>query len=55
VIAGDVELRAEAARLHDYRTVEFTYDIEAGREFAWQYEYTRHMGQNATQNRIRLR
>lgn len=55
VIGGDIELRAEAVRLHDYRTVEFTYDVEAGREFAWQEEYTQHMDRNAAQNRILLR
>ena len=54
VIAGDVELEAEAARLHDYQTVEFTFDVAARQEFAWQYEYTQHLGKNAKQSRIRL-
>jgi hypothetical protein len=54
VIPGDIELEAEAASLHDFQTVEFSYDIEPGREFAWEYEYTQHLGTNARQNRITL-
>ena len=53
-IPGDIELEAEAAKLHDYRTVEFTFDVKPGEEFAWHYEYTQHQGTHAKQNRIRL-
>ena len=55
VIPGDVELQAEAARLHDYQTVEFTLTAEARGKLAWQYEYTQHLGKNARQNSIRLK
>ena len=55
VIPGDIELDAEAAKLHDYRTVEFTFDIKARQKFPWEYSYTQHFGKNATQNRIRLK
>ena len=55
VIAGHIDLDAEMARLHDYRTAEFTFDIQPRRQFAWHYQYTRHMGRHATQDRINLR
>jgi hypothetical protein len=55
VIDGDVELEAEGARLHDFRTVEFAFAVEPGRRLAWQYEYTQHMAENAGQSRIKLR
>ena len=54
VIDGDIELEAEAAKLHDYRTVEFTFDVPAREVFAWHYRYTQHQGVHAKQNRIRL-
>jgi len=58
VIAGDIELKAEGAKLHDFHTVEFTYDIPAvdapGHKFGWVYSYTEHLGRNAKQNSIRM-
>ncbi len=55
VIPGDVELEAEGAKLHDYHTVEFTYDVPARGQFAWHYEYTQHFGTKARQDRIWLK
>ena len=55
IILGDIDLEAEDARLHDYRTVEFTYDVRPHKKFAWHYQYTQHHGRNAKQNRIRLK
>ncbi|MCK4298621.1 MAG: DUF4139 domain-containing protein, partial [Planctomycetes bacterium] len=54
-IPGDIELEAEDARLHDFQTVEFVVEVKARRKFAWQYAYTKHLGKNASQNRIRLK
>jgi len=54
IIPGDIELEAEDARLHDYRTMQFTYDVKPHKKFAWNYQYTQHHGRNAKQNRIRL-
>jgi hypothetical protein len=58
VIEGDVEVKAEGAKLHDYRTVEFEFEIPGveapGHKFAWEYSYTQHLGKNAKQNAIRL-
>jgi hypothetical protein len=54
VIQGDIELKAEGAKLHDFQTVEFTFDIAPGQKFGWEYSYTQHLGRNAKQNRIRL-
>jgi len=55
VIRGDVEVEAEGAKLHDYQTVEFTYDVPARETFAWHYRYVTHFGKNAKQNRIRMK
>ena len=55
VIAGDVELEAEAAALHDYQTAQFVYEVAAHQKFPWTYRYTTHLGRNAKQARIRLR
>ncbi len=55
MIEGDVELDAEGAKLHDYRTVEFTYEVDAGEEFGWEYGYVKHHERNARQERIRLK
>ncbi len=55
IIPGDIELEAEDARLHDYRTMQFTYDVKPHKKFAWNYQYTQHHGRNAKQNRIRLK
>jgi hypothetical protein len=55
IIEGDVELDAEAARIHDFRTVEFAFDVKPREEFRWQYSYVQHLGKNAKQNAVRLR
>jgi hypothetical protein len=55
VIPGDIELTAEAARLVDFQTVEFTFEVPAGQKLAWQYQYVQHFGRNAKQDRIILR
>ncbi|MHC4711840.1 MAG: DUF4139 domain-containing protein [Planctomycetota bacterium] len=55
IIEGDVELDAEAARIHDFRTVEFAFDVKPREEFRWQYSYVQHLGRNAKQNAVRLR
>jgi len=54
-IPGDIELDAEAAKLHDYRTVEFSFEVKAHKQLPWHYDYTQHQGRNATQSRIRLK
>jgi len=54
VIPGDIELKAEGAKLHDFQTVEFVFEIGAGQKLGWEYAYTQHLGKNARQNRIRL-
>ena len=53
VLSGDVDLVAEASKLHDYQTVEFTFDVKPHEKFPWSYSYTQHCGSNASQNRIR--
>lgn len=55
VIAGDVDLKAEGAKLYDFQTVEFTVDAKPATTFAWEYTYTQHQGTNAKQDRITLR
>ena len=55
VIPGDIDLDAEGATLHDYRTVQFTFDVPARKTLPWHYDYTQHHGRNAKQNRIHLR
>lgn len=55
VIEGDVELRAENARVHDYRTVEFTLDVEPRETFSWEYSYTQRFGARERQSRMALR
>jgi hypothetical protein len=55
VIPGDIDLDAEGAKLHDYQTVEFTYDVKAHEKFAWHYKYTQHFGRNAKQGRVNLK
>ena len=55
VIPGDVDLKAEGAKLYDFQTVEFTVDAKPATTFAWEYTYTQHQGTNAKQNRITLR
>ena len=54
LIDGDVELDAEGGKLYDYRTVEFTFDVEPREEFPWHYSATQHQGQHVRQNRVRL-
>jgi hypothetical protein len=55
VIPGDVDLKAEGAKLYDFQTVEFTVDAKPATTFAWEYTYTQHQGTNAKQNRITLK
>jgi len=55
VIGGDIDLESEAAKLHDYRTVEFTVDVKANTKFPWQYNCTEHCGKNKQQEHIKLR
>jgi hypothetical protein len=43
VIPGDTDLQAENAKLHDFQTVEFTFDIAPGQKFGWEYSYTQHL------------
>ncbi len=52
VISGDVDLVAEASKIHDFQTVEFTFDVKPHEKFSWSYRYTQHLGRNAKQNRI---
>ncbi|MDP6381436.1 MAG: hypothetical protein QF662_08840 [Phycisphaerae bacterium] len=54
-ISGHIELVAEAAKLHDYRTVEFTFDVKPRSKFSWEYNYTQFFGRNAKQSRISLK
>ncbi len=54
MFGGDIEMTAEGARLHDYRTVEFALDVPALTKKPWQYSYVQHLGANAKQSTIRL-
>ena len=54
VLKGDVDLRAEDAKLHDYHTVEFTHTVKPQQPLAWHYQSTQHLGENAKQDRIKL-
>jgi hypothetical protein len=54
VVDGDFTLEAEAAKLFDFHTVEFTFDIKAGEKFAWDYKYMQRNGTSAKQNAITL-
>ena len=54
VIEGDVDVEAENARLHDYHTLEFTYDAKPGQILPWHYQCIHHLGSRAKQNRLRL-
>jgi hypothetical protein len=55
VIAGDVLLDAETAKLHDYHTVEFVQDVPAHKVLDWHYKYTQRFGQNAKQDQIHMK
>jgi len=55
VIDGDVDFKAEVAKLHDYHTVEYTFDVKPGTRFDWHYEYVVHNDANARQSRIMLK
>lgn len=55
VIPGDVNLAAEAAKLFDFHTVEFTFDVKPHDKFSWTYQYVQHLGRNARQDRIQLK
>jgi len=54
VIAGDVDVQIENARRHDYRTIEFTFDVKPNRTLVWHYQCTHHLGTRAKQKRVRL-
>jgi len=54
VIGGDVDVKAENARLHDYHTLEFTYDVKPNHTLPWHYQCTHHLGTRARQDRLRL-
>ena len=55
VIDGDVDFKAEVVKLHDYHTVEYTFDVKPRTTFEWHYEYVVHNGANARQSRILLK
>ena len=55
VIAGDAEVTAEMARLHDYHTLEFTMDVRPRDTLHWQYTILWHCGERNSQERIRLK
>ena len=55
VIPGDIDLEAEATKLHDFQTVEFTFDVAPRKPLTWDYSFTQHQGRNAKQDRINLR
>jgi len=54
VIDGDITLEAEGAKLFDFHTVEFTFDIKPGEKFGWEYRCLQRGGTNAKQNAITL-
>lgn len=54
VIPGDIEMEADRATLHDYRTVQFVVDVKPHDTLEWEYWYVQHLGQNKSQDRIRL-
>ena len=54
VIDGDITLDAEGAKLFDFHTVEFTFDIKPNEKFGWEYKYLQRGGTNAKQNAITL-
>ena len=55
VLDGHIDFKAEQAKLHDYHTVEFTFDVKAREKFTWHYAYVMHNGINAKQSRIELK
>ena len=54
VLTGDVDLRAEGAKLVDFQTVEFAFEVPAEQVRGWEFSYVQHLGTNAKQDRIRL-
>jgi hypothetical protein len=54
IIDGDITLEAEGAKLFDFHTVEFAFDIKPGEKFGWEYNYTQRNGTRAKQNAIAL-
>jgi hypothetical protein len=54
VFPGDIDFESETAKLFDYQTVQFAFDVNAGDRLSWDYEYIQHMGSNTKQNRIKL-
>ena len=52
---GHVVFRSSlGAKNHDYRTVQFTKDIETGESVDLLYEILQHMGRNAKQNNVTI-
>ena len=45
---------SENARLHDYQTLEFTYDVKPNHTLPWHCQCTHHLGTRARQDRLRL-
>jgi hypothetical protein len=54
VFPGDIDFASETAKLFDYQTVQFTFDVAAGDKLSWDYSFIQHMGSNTKQNRIQL-
>ena len=57
VIGGDVEFQMEGAQVKafDFRTMEYTLDLAAGKKMKWLSQGDFHLGQNQKQNRVRLK
>ena len=55
VLDGDIDLSAEDATLHDYRTVQFVRTVRPRQTLVWHYTYIQHCGRNAKQNRVKAR
>ncbi len=54
VTEGDVEMRAPSAKVHDYKTVEFVFEIPARQAHSYDYSYTRRFGVRERQQRVML-
>ena len=57
VIGGDVEFQMEGAQVKafDFRTMEYTLDLAAGKKMKWLSQGDFHLGKNQKQNRVRLK
>ena len=52
---GHVEFRSQLKpTLHDFRTVQFTAQVAAGKKADLAFEIVRHQGRNAKQNNVTL-